>query len=165
MRKIVLASIGLGVLLLLLILAACAKDLQPQVDQLTKENQTLTAANQKLTADNQQLKIIAGPPSASLDQYFPPKAPSPVFLIEMFSLAGPFSGIGVDLQEQDMAGVKANFQAFKTQYAKMSKMVPEWTARFPQAPVDALGKAIEAVTRPRLVRRWVESAKCVAIAT
>ncbi len=131
-----LASIGLGVLLLLLILAACANDLQPQVDQLTKENQQLTAANQ-------QLKIIAGPPPASLDQYFPPNALAPVYLIEMFNLAGPFSGIGIDLQEQDMANVKANFQAFKTQYAKMAKMVPEWTSRFPQAPVDTLGKAID----------------------
>lgn len=98
-------------------------------------------SNQQSKLD--QLKILAGPPPASLDQYFPPKAQAPVFLIEMFSLAGPFEGIGVDLQEQDTAGVKANFQAFKTQYDRVSKMVPEWTGRFPQDPVTALGKAID----------------------
>jgi len=99
------------------------------------------SSNQQSKLD--QLKQIAGPPPASLDQYFPPKATAPVWLIEMFNLAGPMEGIGVDLQEQDAAGMKANFQAFKAQYDKMSKMVPEWTSRFPQDPVTALGKAVD----------------------
>ncbi len=128
MRKILIASIGLGLLLLLVVLAACAKNPQPQVDQLTKENQSL--------------KELVGILPASLDNYFPPKAPAPVWLLEMFSLAGPFEGIGGDLQQGDIAGAQANYQAFKTQYAKMAGMVPEWTARFPQAPVDALGQAL-----------------------
>ena len=97
----------------------------------------------KLKADNQQLKNIAGPPPASLDQYFPPKAPAPIYLIEMFNLAGPLEGIGVDLQEQDIPGAKANYQAFKTQYDKVAGMVPEWKDHFPQEPVTALGKAID----------------------
>ena len=97
----------------------------------------------KLKADNQQLKEIAGPPPSSLDQYFPPKAQSPVYLVEMFNLAGPFGGIGADLQGGDMAGVKNNFNAFKAQYDKVAKMVPEWTSQFPSASVDDLGKAID----------------------
>ena len=88
-------------------------------------------------------KQIAGPPPASLDAFFPPKAPAPVFLLEMFNLATPFDGIGVDLQEKDTAGVKANFQAFKTQYDKLAGMVPEWKSRFPSAPIDALGQAVD----------------------
>ena len=62
----------------------------------------------------------------------------------MFGLAGPFEGIGVDLQEGDMAYLKPNFEAFKTQYDKVSKMVPEWESRFPNNPVNDLGKAIDA---------------------
>jgi hypothetical protein len=61
----------------------------------------------------------------------------------MFNLSGPFEGIGVNLGERDLAGAKASYQAFQAQYTKMSKMVPEWTSRFPQAPVMALGRAIE----------------------
>lgn len=90
-----------------------------------------------------QLKQLAGPPPSALDQYFPPKAQAPVYLIEMFNLAGPFEGVGVDLQEQDMANVKTNFTAFKAQYTKVSKMVPEWESRFPNNPVNDLGKAID----------------------
>ena len=91
----------------------------------------------------EKLKELAGPPPSSLDQYFPPKAPAPVYLIEMFNLAGPLEGIGVDLQEQDIPGVKANYPAFKAQYDKVAGMVPEWKDRFPQEPLTALGKAID----------------------
>ncbi|MBI2836150.1 MAG: hypothetical protein HYX85_00450, partial [Chloroflexi bacterium] len=38
---------------------------------------------------------------------------------------------------------KANFQAFKAQYQKMSGMVPEWKDLFPMKPVDDLGTAID----------------------
>ncbi len=103
----------------------------------------ISACSSNQQSNVAKLKELAGPPPASLDQYFPPKAQAPVFLIEMFNLAGPFEGIGIDLQEQDMPGVKANFQAFQTQYTKVSKMVPEWTSRFPNDPVTALGKAID----------------------
>ncbi|MBI4283368.1 MAG: hypothetical protein HY663_02725 [Chloroflexi bacterium] len=135
MKKMLLAGIGLGLLLLLLALGACAQNLQPQVDKLTKDNDTLTK-------QNQTLKELAGILPASLDNYFPPKAPAPVWLLEMFNLSGPFGGIGSDLQEGDIKGAQANYDAFKAQYTKMAGMVPEWTARFPQAPVDALGQAL-----------------------
>ncbi|MBI2854321.1 MAG: hypothetical protein HYX87_05295 [Chloroflexi bacterium] len=95
-----------------------------------------------LGQQNRLLRELAGPPPASLDQFFPPQAPAPVWLIEMFNLEGPFSGIAVNLGENDMQGAKANFEAFKAQWIKMSKMVPEWTKLFPMAPVNALGAAI-----------------------
>lgn len=136
MKKALLIGLAISLFILLLVITAACNSNQAQLDKLT-------ADNQKLTAANQQLKDIAGPPPASLDQYFPPKAPAPLFLIEMFNLAGPFEGIGVNLGEQDIAGAKANFQAFKAEYDKISKMVPEWASRFPAAPVDALGTAID----------------------
>ena len=119
MKKVVLATgLAISFVLLLFVMAAC-------------------------NSNQGKLKEIAGPPPASLDQYFPPRAPAPVYLLEMFALAGPFEGVAVDLQEQDIAGAKANYQAFKTQYDKVAGMVPEWKDRFPKEPIDALGKALD----------------------
>jgi len=135
---------ALGVVAVLVAMSACTAT--PAVTVTTTVTTTpapvTVTATPSANADLAKLKELAGPPPSSLDQYFPPKAPAPLFLIEMFTLAGPFEGIAVDLQEGDMANVKANFQAFNAEYAKISKMVPEWTSQFPQAPVDALGTAI-----------------------
>ncbi len=62
----------------------------------------------------------------------------------MFALDGPFVGIGVNLQENDLPGAKQNFEAFKAEWTKLSGMVPEWKDRFPMGPVDALGQALNA---------------------
>lgn len=129
-------KIGVSVALLLTvaILAGCAD--QQQVAQLQAEKAALLE-------QNRQLKELAGPLPASLDNYFPPKAQGPVWLIEMFALASPLESIGVDLQQGDIAGAKANYAAFKAQYSKVAEMVPEWKALFPMAPVENLGKALE----------------------
>jgi cytochrome c556 len=102
----------------------------------------LEAAKATLEQQNQTLKDIAGPLPESLDNYFPPKAPAPVWLLEMFALSGAAEGIFIDLQQQDIEGAMANFEAFKAQYSKMAEMVPEWKDRFPMEPVEALGKAL-----------------------
>lgn len=136
MKKLIFLGVGIGLLFLLFLLAGGCASNQAELDKLRAENQKLAAANQ-------QLKDIAGPLPASLDNYFPPKAPAPVYLLEMFNLAAPVESIMGDLQQGDLAGVKANYQAFKAQYVKMSKMVPEWTSLFPMGPVDDLGKAID----------------------
>lgn len=126
MRKTVLVlSAGAILLLVLVFFAACNGK---------------TAALEK---ENQQLKAIAGPLPASLDKFFPPQAPAPVWLLEMFNLEQPLVGIIVDLQENDIPGAKANYGAFKAQWTKMSGMVPEWKDRFPTGPVDELGKALD----------------------
>ena len=130
------AKIGVVFVLLLLaaVLAGCTD--QQQITQLQADKAALQE-------QNKQLKELVGPLPASLDNYFPPKAQAPIWLIEMFALASPLESIEVDLQQGDIAGAKANYTAFKTQYAKMAEMVPEWKARFPMAPVEALGKALE----------------------
>jgi hypothetical protein len=103
----------------------------------------LEAENTALQAQNAFLKELAGPLPTSLDNYFPPNAPAPIWLIEMFALSGPFEGIMVDLQQGDLDGVQANYDAFAVQYAKMSEMVPEWKDKFPSEPVAALGEALK----------------------
>lgn len=151
-----LGALGISLMLLLIAAVACGKDLQPRVDELESQVSSLGVAKGQLESQvasleaeksglaeqNETLKDIAGPLPASLDNFFPPKAPAPVYLFEMFALSGPFEGIIVDLQQQDIPGVLANYEAFKAQYEKMAGMVPEWTDRFPMEPVEALGKAL-----------------------
>ena len=132
MKKLTLvACLALATFFLLIFATSCNSS-QPGVSASTVDAATVAT-----------LKAIAGPPPASLDQYYPPKAQGPVWLIDMFNMAGPFGSIGGSLQGQDMPGVKASFMAFQTQITKMSTMVPEWTSRFKLDTVTALGKAID----------------------
>ena len=85
---------------------------------------------------------VMDPLPASLDKLFPPQAPAPLFLIAKHEMAQPFSGIMVDLMENDPANAATNFEAFRTKYESVSRLVPEWTGRFPMAPVEELGKAL-----------------------
>lgn len=130
MKKILFLCLGILVVALLpFIIQACAA---PDQTELTK-----------LREQNKLLKDLAGPLPASLDNFFPPKAPAPVWLFEMFAMEGAAAGIMGDLQQGDMVGVKTSFQAFKAQYQKISGMVPEWKDFFPMKPIDDLGAAID----------------------
>ncbi|HDZ38969.1 MAG TPA: hypothetical protein ENH62_11885, partial [Marinobacter sp.] len=122
------ATTIIGIVLAAVILSACQPIVTPETSALVERNQTL--------------EEIAGPVPASLDNFYPPNAPGPVYLMEMFALSGAFEGAIVDLQQGDIAGVQANYEAFKDQYSKMAEMVPEWTERFPLQPVEALGQAL-----------------------
>lgn len=81
-------------------------------------------------------------PPASLDSLYPPKARAPLFLRGMHELNATFTGIVVDLFENDHAGVLANFESFQSQYRENAALVPEWADRYPSEPVEALGKII-----------------------
>ena len=135
MKKFIILIGVISLIILLLGVGACGSNLQPQVDELEAENA-------KLAEQNQLLKDIAGPLPDSLDNFFPPKAPAPVYLFEMFALSGPFEGIGNDLQQGDIQGAQANYEALKAQYQKVSEMVPEWRGMFPSEPIEALGSAL-----------------------
>lgn len=122
MKKIV-------VILVFTLMAACGPDLKPQLE--------------KLAAENMFLREMAGPLPASLDSYYPPITRAPVYLLDMFSIATPMQGIGADLYENDMAGARENFEAFKSAYLKMAGMVDEWKEKFPMAPLDTLDQALK----------------------
>jgi cytochrome c556 len=61
----------------------------------------------------------------------------------MFGMSAPMTGIMVDLLENEPKNAQANYEKFKTQYQEVSKLVPEWTSRFPLSPVEDLGKALK----------------------
>lgn len=67
-----------------------------------------------------------------------PETPSSTYIAEMFKLADPLVGIGVNVQEGDMANARANFTEFKAQYKTLSKMVPQWKGYWDINPVNQL---------------------------
>jgi len=61
----------------------------------------------------------------------------------MLGMGGAFSSIVADLLENDPQSAMADFQAFKTQYSEVSKLVPEWEGMFPMEPVNKLEVALK----------------------
>jgi cytochrome c556 len=89
------------------------------------------------------LKNISGSLPSSLDALFPPKVEQPIYLFKMMELGTSFMGIVVDLFENDVQNVMANFEKFKSQYLESSKMVPEWEKDYPEGPVEELAAALQ----------------------
>ncbi len=102
----------------------------------------LENANLDLEKLNQALKDIAGPLPDSLDNLYPPNAPAPLLMLQMFAMVQPLEGAFVDMMQGDTENVMANWEAFKTEYQKTSQMVPEWSDRFPMEPLEAVEAAL-----------------------
>jgi cytochrome c556 len=91
-----------------------------------------------------QLRTMVGPPPSSIDSLYPPVAPSPVLLQEMVQLAEAFTGLLVDVFEQDYEHVPSGLERFRAEYAAVASLVPEWQTAYPTGPVDELAAALEA---------------------
>jgi len=88
---------------------------------------------------------------ASLDQYYPPQSPEPVWFLAMLGMAQPFSASVADAVETDFENSLKDFEAFKQAYLDNSKKVPEWTERFPTEPIDRFGEAISSKDISRIM--------------
>jgi cytochrome c556 len=97
----------------------------------------------QLKAEVERLREIAGPLPSSLDRLYPPAAKEPVFLLAMHAQAEPLFGVVLKATQGDMAGAKKYFGQFREAYGRASSLVPEWKDKFPAAPVDAVGTALE----------------------
>lgn len=95
-----------------------------------------------LQQENAQLKSILAPPPSALDALYPPQTEMPVYYMQMMEMAVPMTGILVNLLGNDMENVMPNFEAFKTKYGELSKVVPEWGNLYPMGPVNELGEAL-----------------------
>lgn len=80
---------------------------------------------------------------ASLDNYYPPKAQGPAYLMAMQKLNMPLAGLVCDLFENDMDNVFMNFDRFKAEYSRVAGMVPEWAEMYPEAPLTGLEAALK----------------------
>ena len=83
----------------------------------------------------------------SLNAWYPPVADRPVYLLRMLELEMFFSGIVVDLQEDDLDGARGSFAEFQKRYREISGMVPEWKGEYPEGKVRELGAALAAGDR------------------
>ncbi|HSG05574.1 MAG TPA: hypothetical protein VLB09_04160, partial [Nitrospiria bacterium] len=78
----------------------------------------------------------------SLNAFYPPAADRPVYLFRMLGLETSFSGIVVDLMEEDLEGARGSFEDFQKQYREIASMVPEWSKEYPEKPLQDLGAAL-----------------------
>ncbi len=85
--------------------------------------------------------IPAVPPS--LAALYPPVAQAPVHLFAMLELQDTLAGIVVDVLEGDADGARETFTRFRESYRKTAGLVPEWRSAYPEAPVSALGAALD----------------------
>lgn len=95
----------------------------------------------------------------SLDNLYPPKVEKPVYQIQMFQLNAPFTAIVVDLFENDLQNVTADFDAFKAQYAKIAKLLPEWEVNFPAQPINDLGAALQTGDQAKVMDAYAKVGK------
>jgi len=91
------------------------------------------------------------PLPASLETFYPPKVEQPLFLLRMFGLNMPLTGIVIDLFENDLDHAKANYEKFKAQYLEISKLVPEWQNEYPMEPVEELGTSLQTNDRSKVM--------------
>jgi hypothetical protein len=82
------------------------------------------------------------PLPASLDSFYPPVTDRPLYLLKMLDLDTSFSGIVVDLGENDLAGARGSFEDFQRHYRDVAGLVPEWTGAYPDGQVKELGAAL-----------------------
>lgn len=78
----------------------------------------------------------------SLDELYPPHARGPLWLIAMLQMGTSFSGVTTDVLEGDFSNADRGYAEFRTQYGKLSELIPEWKAFLPTEPLDALGQAL-----------------------
>ncbi len=106
---------------------------------------------QREQTPDSQTTTIEIPLPVSLGNYFPPGAEQPVYLLMMLEMNKPFTGIVVDLSEQDADNARANFKKFRGHYVELSKLVPEWTEYFPMGPLNALQTALETGNQEKVI--------------
>jgi len=92
----------------------------------------------------------------TLNAFYPPVAGQPVYLTKMIELETSFSGIVVDLMEDDIAGARSSFDGFAGKYQEVAGFVPEWKGRYPGEPVKELGAALAAGDRKRAMNAVAE---------
>ena len=96
----------------------------------------------------------ASPVPRSLDPFYPPAADRPLYLLGMLGLENSFSGIVVDLMEEDFDGARSSFADFQKRYREMAAMVPEWRGGYPEEAVGELGKALAAKDRQAAMKAF-----------
>ncbi len=140
MKRIVFFS-----LIILLIAVGCTNKQAEEIEMLKKENSAL--------------KEELAPPPSSLDAMYPPKTKQPVYQLRMMEMEIPMAGVLVDLFENDTENAITNFENFKKMYGEVAKLVPEWENKYPLAPVEDLGKALQSGEQEKVMAAFQDLGK------
>ena len=105
---------------------------------------TITSAQNK-EKTNPSMAAVSGISTlpASLDNLFPPATKEPIFLLQMHRMSESFTSIIVDLFENDIENITADFSSFSDEFVKLSELVPEWKDYFMSGTIDELGQALK----------------------
>jgi cytochrome c556 len=98
-----------------------------------------------LLSNNNEKNENEGLPS-SIDQYY--QSQPPVYLISMFELGAAMMGIGVNVQQGDMANAKKSYDDFSKKFKDSSDMVPEWKKFYDQGTVEKIGASLDSGNVP-----------------
>ncbi len=101
------------------------------------------AASGQEEASNVTIPVAVRALPESLDKLFPPQSETPLFLLQMRAQAEPLLAIFTDFIQGDLDNMNIDFENFRAEYLKTSKLVPEWQDYFPIGPVDKLGEALK----------------------
>ena len=82
----------------------------------------------------------------SIDQYY--QSQPPVYLTSMFDLGAAMMGIGVNLQQGDVANAKKSYKDFLNKYENSSNMVPEWKKFYDLGAVEKIGTSLDSGDLP-----------------
>jgi cytochrome c556 len=105
----------------------------------------MSGAGVWLLSNNNDTNENEGLPS-SIDQYYQTKPP--VYLISMFELGDAMMGIGVNVQQGDMANAKKSYDDFFKKFKDSSDMVPEWKKFYDQGTVEKIGASLDSGNVP-----------------
>ncbi|MCX9082253.1 MAG: hypothetical protein OIN83_08645 [Candidatus Methanoperedens sp.] len=100
-----------------------------------------------LLSNNNDKNEKEGLPS-SIDKYY--QNQPPVYLINMFELGEAMMGIGVNLQQGDMANAKKSYDDFFKKFKDSSDMVPEWKKFYDQNTVEKIGASLDSGNVPEV---------------
>lgn len=92
----------------------------------------------------------------TLNAFYPPVAGQPIYLTRMLDLETSFSGIVVDLMEDDIEGARNSFGDFAGKYRDVAEMLPEWKGKYPEKSVKELGAALDAGDKKRAMSAFAE---------
>ncbi len=140
MKKIAFLS-----LVIVLIVIGCTDKQAEEIENLKKEISAL--------------KENVAPPPSVLDAMYPPNTEHSTYQLRMMEMEIPMVGILVDLFENDMENVKANFENFKIKYGEMAKLAPEWENKYPLNPVEGLGSALQSGEQEKVMAAFTELGK------
>ncbi len=98
------------------------------------------------------LQCIAQPADeplpTSIENFYPPKAPAPIYMFKMLELADAVSCVMVNFEERDTLNLSTQLDRLQATCQEVSALVPEWQSEFPLTAIAELATAARSGDTP-----------------